>query len=338
MPSSAAASLTSLARLGVDSGGTLTERTNDSIQAWNAALSRLSCTYSLGFKTDALPESRRVPLTVIVGRPNLQVIHPAFYVRRTESAKRESRLLAAFVDPAHGDDGALRALVIPRGGDGSIWNATLQVRLLPSGVPDRSLDLGASIVSHNEVTDRFATSIATKSGSRPAVLEQSVDIEPGAFSVVAVAHDVKKGDVWSRRIEARWPDLAARAAAIAPIAALQPGQGAILRDGRVATAGTLARDVDEMLDPSLSVSLRTVVCRGADSHDAIVVERWLEGGARDEFAPMTIAETGGPCVQVVDGVPRGRFQPGEIVYHVAARIGDEVAAEERRTLRIGAMR
>ena len=100
-------------------------------------------------------------------------------------------------------------------------------------------------------------------------------------------------------------------------------------------AGPLARDVDEMLDPSVGISLTSVVCRGAKTKSAVVVERWLEGGPRDEFAPMTIAEIDAPCVQTVDVVPVGRLQPGVVDYRVTARIGDEIVAQERRTLRVG---
>jgi hypothetical protein len=79
----------------------------------------------------------------------------------------------------------------------------------------------------------------------------------------------------------------------------------------------------------------SVVCRGAKTKRPVVVERWLEGGPRDEFVPMTIAETDQPCVQTVDVMPAGRLLPGVVDYRVTARIGDEIVAQERRTLRVG---
>ena len=319
----------------MDSGGTLTERTNDSNYAFNRALNRLSCIYSLGFNVDDLPESRRLPLTITVGQRHVRVVHPAFYMRRTDSAKRESRLLAAFVDPTSADDGTLRALLIPRGGDGSTWSATVQVRLCPTGAPNPNAEIGASVVRHDTVTDHFATSIATTSPSRALMMEKSLDIAPGEFSIVAVAHDVPRGDVWSRRLEASRPDPTKSVAAIAPIAALQSGPAAISKDSTVTTSGFLARDVDEMLDPSSSVSLRSVVCRGAQTKRRIIVERWLEGGSREEFAPMTISETDPPCIEVVDVVSARHLRPGVLNYYVASRIGNEIAAQAQRTLRVG---
>ena len=327
--------MTSLARLGVDSGGTLTERTNDSILALNTALSRLSCVYSLGFRDDNFQESRRKSFSVSLRRKRLRAVQPAFYVLRTEEMKRESRLLAAFFDPTSSDNGSLRAFLIPRGGDGTTWKATVQLRLRPTGLPDNSAEMGASIVRHDSVVDHFASSIATKSGSRLMVLEKSLDIAPGEFSVVAVARDAKRDEVGSDRLDANWPNPITSAAAIAPIAVLQDGQAAMSRDGDIATSGSLARDVDEMLDPSTSISLTSVVCRGAKTNRPIIVERWLEDGSRDEFAPMTIVETGVPCLQTVDALRAGRLRPGVIDYRVVARVGDEIVAQERRTLRVG---
>jgi hypothetical protein len=106
------------------------------------------------------------------------------------------------------------------------------------------------------------------------------------------------------------------------------------KDGVVSSSGSLARDVDETLDPSASVTLETVVCRGARTNAPIVIERWLEDGLANEFAPMTIAETDDPCVQIVDVVRAGRLQPSIVDYRVVARVGDEILAQERRTLRV----
>jgi hypothetical protein len=185
------------------------------------------------------------------------------------------------------------------------------------------------------VTDQFSSSIAARSGARPLVLEKSVDIAPGAFSVVAVAHDVKRDNVASNRLDADWPNPAECAAAIAPIAALQLGPAVISKDGDVKLSGSVARGVDEPIDRSTGVSLVSVVCRGAKANGPVIVERWLEGGSRDEFAPMTIAETDQACLQTVDAVGAGRLRPGPVDYRVIARVGDEIVAQERRTLRVG---
>jgi hypothetical protein len=327
--------LTSLARLGVESGGALTERTNDSILALNTALNRLSCIYSLGFRDDDFHGGRRKSVNVTLRRKDLRAFHPEAYVLRTETMKRESRLLAAFVDPKAADDGSLRALLIPRGGDGTTWKVAVQLRMRPHGHSGNSAELGASIVRHDRVTDHFASSIATTSGSRAIVLEKTLEVAPGDFSVVAVARDVGSDDVGSSRLDESWPNPAHTAAAITPVAVLQAGPAAMSRDGAFASSGSLARDLDELLDPSVDVSLMSVVCRGAGTKGPVVVERWLEGGSRSEFAPLTIAETGEPCHQTVDVVPGRRFPPGEVDYRVTAKVGDEIVAQERRTLRVG---
>jgi hypothetical protein len=207
--------------------------------------------------------------------------------------------------------------------------------LRPTGLPDNSAELGASIVRRDKVTDHFAASIATKSASRAMVLEKRIELDPGAFSIVAVARDAKRGDIGSSRLRAEWPNPATTDAAIAPVAVLQAGPAAMSKDGAGSSSGLLAREVDEPLDPSASVTLESVVCRGAKSHGPVVIERWLEDGSANDFAPMTIAETEGPCVQTIDVVPAGRLQPGVADYRIVARIGDEIVAQERRTLRVG---
>jgi hypothetical protein len=327
--------LTSLARLGVESGGALTERTNDSVLALNTALDRLSCIYSLGFRDDDFHSGRPKSVNVTLRRKNLRAFHAEAYVLRTEAGKRESLLLAAFVDPKAADDGSLRALLIPRGGDGAKWKVAVQLRMRPHGHSGNSAELGASIVRHDTVTDHFASSIATKAGSRAIVLEKTLAIAPGDFSVVAVARDVESDGVSSSRLDASWPNPAHTAAAITPVAVLQAGPASMSKDGAFASSGSLARDLDESLDPSVDISLISVVCRGAGTMGPVIVERWLEGGSRSQFVALTIAETDEPCHETVDVVPGRRLSPGEVDYRVTVRVGDEIVAQEHRRLRIG---
>jgi hypothetical protein len=294
-----------------------------------------SCRLLLSFPPGDLPRDKAMNVTLELHVPKVKVRAQGRIVVPTPASIERSRLLAAFVNPTSSDDGSLRALLIPRTGDGKVWKASVQLRLRPTGFPDNSAELGASIVRQDTVTDHFASSIATKSGTRAMVLEKSFDIAPGAFAVVAVARDAKRGDFGSSRIEADWPNPAKSVAAIAPIAALQTSPAAMSTDGAASSLGSLARDVDELIDPSASVTLASVVCRGAKTKNPVIVERWFDGGARDEFAPLTIAESDAPCLQTVDVVPAGRLLPGVIDYRIVARVGEEVVAQERRTLRVG---
>jgi hypothetical protein len=295
-----------------------------------------SCRLLLSFPPGDLPRDKAMNVTLELHVPKVKIQTQGRIVVPSPESIERSRLLAAFVDPASSDDGSLRALLIPRGGDGKTWSASVQLRLRPSGLPDNSAELGASIVRSDKVTDHFASSIATKSASRAMVLEKTLDIAPGEFSVVAVARDAKRGDVGSSRIDADWPNPGKSQAAIAPVAALQAGPAAMSKDGAVSSSGSLARDLDELLDPAASVTLESVVCRGAKIEVPIVVERWIEDGLPNEFLPVTIGETDGPCVRTVDVVRAGRLKPGVVDYRVSARIGDEIVAQERRPLRVGA--
>jgi hypothetical protein len=298
---------------------------------------RTSCALLLSFPPGDLPRDKPLSITLELHVPTVKYQTQGRIVIPSPGSIERARLLAAFANPESSDDGSLRVLLIPRGGDGKTWQASLQLRLRPSGIPDTSVELGASIVRQERVRDQFASSIAARSGARAIVLEKRLDISPGAFSVVAVSRDVNRSDVASNRLDANWPNPAKSTAAIAPIAVLQADPAAMSKDGVVSSSGALARDVDEMLDPSASVTLESVVCRGAKSTGPIVVERWLEDGLPNAFAPMTIAETDDPCVQTVDVVPAGRLRPGVVDYRVVARVGDEIVAQERRALRVGAV-
>lgn len=294
-----------------------------------------SCRLLLSFPPADLPLDKPISVTIVLNVPKVKIRSQGRIVVPSPESIQQSRLLAAFVNPTASDDGSLRALLIPRGGDGKNWKTSIQLRLRPTGLSDNSAELGASIVRQDRVTDHFASSIAAKSGTRPMVLEKSVEIPPGDFSVVAVALDSTRGDIGSNRLDANWPNPAKGVAAIAPIAVLQIGPAAMTKDGVVTASGSLARDVDEMLDPTTGVSLVSVVCRGGKINGPIVVERWLDDGSHDEFAPMTIAETGEACLQTLDAVRAGRLKLGTVDYHVVAKVGDDVVAEQRRTLVVG---
>jgi hypothetical protein len=298
--------------------------------------SRSSCRLLLSFPPGGLPRDKAMNVTLELHVPNVKVHTQGRIVVPSPASIEKSRLLAAFVDPTSSDDGSLRALLIPRGGDGKTWKAAVQLRLRPTGLPDNSAELGASVVRRDKVTNHFASSIATASGARAMVLEKSLDIAPGAFAVVAVARDAKRGDIGSSRVEADWPNPVKSLAAIAPIAVLQSGKAAMTTDGSVSTSGSLARDVDEVLEAASGITLESVVCRGARTNAPIVVERWLDDGQANEFAPMTIRPSDDPCIRTIDVVRAGRLGPAAVDYHVVARLGDQIVAQEQRTLRVAA--
>jgi VWFA-related protein len=296
---------------------------------------RTSCRLLLSFPPGDLPRDKAMNVKLVLTVPKVKIQTQGLIIVPSPGSIEKARLLGAFIDPASSDDGSLRVLIIPRGSNGKTWNASLQLRLQPTGLPDSSAELGASIVRRDKVTDQFASSIATKSGTREMVLEKSLDVAPGEFSVVAVARDTKRGDIGSSRLEGSWPNPAKRGAVIAPIAALQSGSAAMSKDGVVSASGSLARDVDELLDPSMSITLASVVCRGPGTQAPVIVERWIEGSDPNEFSPTTIGETSEGCVQIVDVVHAGRLRSGVADYRIVARVGDEIVAQERRTLRVG---
>src|SRR6185436_6235436 len=142
---------------------------------------RASCALLISFPAGDLPRDKAMNVTLTLNARNVKIRTQGRIMVPSAEAIERARLLAAFVDPGASDDGSLRALIIPRSGDGKTWKVSVQLRLRPTGLPDNSAELGASIVRRDTVTDHFAASIATKSGARSMVLERNVDLAPGEF-------------------------------------------------------------------------------------------------------------------------------------------------------------
>ena len=103
-------------------------------------------------------------------------------------------------------------------------------------------------------------------------------------------------------------------------------------DGAIPSSGCLARDVDEMLDASSSVTLETVVCRGAETDQPVLVERRLEDGLANAFAPMTIAEADDPGAQATSrATGPARFETSATAHECWAS-GSSISKPGRRPL------
>ena len=92
-------SLTSLARLAVDSGGRFTEDSNDLTLGYARARRDQACVYTIGFYADNVVLDKVRSITVRVRRPGMRAIHPSKFVLRSDSEKRVSQLKAAWLAP-----------------------------------------------------------------------------------------------------------------------------------------------------------------------------------------------------------------------------------------------
>ena len=74
--------------------------------------------------------------------PKVKVQTQGRIVVPSPASIERSRLLAAFVNPTSSDDGSLRALLIPRGGDGKVWKAVRAAALAADRLPGQQRRAG----------------------------------------------------------------------------------------------------------------------------------------------------------------------------------------------------
>src|SRR5262245_13951094 len=192
----------SLARLGVDSGGTLTERTNDSLIAWDAVMRRMSCTYTLAFKDDGRHDGRRRSVDVKVRRKGLKAVHAAAYTLRSDDDRRASLMDAAYSAPTFFESGSVRAslrTVRPR--SSSKWIGRLEVTFplapRPAAGPrpgaeaklEVVLSRGTTIV--HDLERSFGPPGERKPGAPavPIAVTEDIDVKPGSYTLSAVLFD-----------------------------------------------------------------------------------------------------------------------------------------------------
>ena len=130
--------LPALARLSADSGGRFTDGANALGLALDRAAADRSCVYSVGFYDRALPRDRVLDVTIRVGRRGAQVLHPSRFIIRSDAAKREDVLRAAFSAAGGGETTPTRAQWIRLLPDGNRWEGLVAVSF---PVPSQQMNL-----------------------------------------------------------------------------------------------------------------------------------------------------------------------------------------------------
>ena len=296
---------------------------------------RVGCPYIVSFPPGDLPKDQPLPVSLKALVPGVKVDIQGRVVIASESAILSARLLSAFASPRLDQGRSVRLALIPRGATGRTWQASLQIRVLPELAPAAGIDLGASVIQDERVVDAVSNTIASGGPVRPLVLEHALSLAPGPVRIVGVAYDRAADDVVSTSMEGEWPDPGKGAAVIAPIAVVQMRDAAVSKDGEAHSGLSTAIDPDEAIDPGSGVALQSVVCRGPKAKGPLTIDRRVEGTAKGEFAPMTLAPDDAACLEIVD-VLRAGTAPGALAdYRVVVRGGDEIVAEQRRSLRFG---
>jgi hypothetical protein len=208
----------------------------------------------------------------------------------------------------------------------------IQVVMDGSPLPDATWDLAVAFGLDGSAPTRHCHSGRVKAGApgTPVVLEVPIEFAPGHHVLSLEARETSAGQTEARTIDGTWPDPRDAAATISPIVLLQPGQGTFVRGDSVRAQGALAIGEQGRVAIQLPTAVVSVVCRGAQVHGELRVERDLEGVAAVQFDPVTLSSTD-TCAQLRDVVRPGTLGAGTFRYEMRVVTGTTELARKTRT-------
>jgi VWFA-related protein len=293
----------------------------------------LSCMYMLSFTPEHLPEDVAQKVVVTVDKPKVQVQSRGRVIIQSDSARKTSRLMAAFASPKSSESTTITVhpTVVPTGYADGKFTAIVQVSVPRSEVAASTWDLGASVISRGKTRQASGRLTVSHAGAA-VVLQESMSFSPGPFEVVAVAHNTTVDDVASQNLEGEWPRPNAERAALGPIAVVQTVKAAILRDDTSKTSGFVAFAERQPVLLGRPVMLVTLVCKSKDVAEELLIERQLVGASRPvSFEPLEIELEDEPCALIHDTVEADTMTPGAFRYRIQVHDNkDELVRAERR--------
>jgi len=317
--------LVSLARLGVDSGGTLTERTNASDMVLDLALRRAAGTYTLSFKDEGPHDGRPRSVEVWLRPTGLRAVHAALYASRSEAMKRESLLQAAYVSPALFDTGAVHASLIPLSPRSrSTWRAQLvisfPVQPRAAGETGQDAKLEAAVSRGGDVIQELVHNVTPPAGETAvSTLIESIDLKPGKYTVAAVLSDPGSRLPRATSVEVEVPAMPIGSAPVllGPVLGSRPsGTSVVFGEGvHPSPSERVAPLVESNVDPGSELAILTCVCvppgkRAERVPGARRVLRTVSGQVVLEFAEDDVTVGDDQCARHLDLVPPGTLAPG----------------------------
>ena len=290
-----------------------------------------SCIYLASFDPSSFPEDTPLRVDVRVDRDDVELRVRGRLVLQSESVRKTSELLRAFSSPdSIADPFAVDAGLVPTGFSNGTYTALLQIRVPGSPLHGAVWDVGASLVADSKVREKTSGRVSPSGREVPVILEQEWNFRPGAYEVVAVAHETKSGLVASTRVLVDWPSLGHGGdAAVGPIAVLHPAAGAFVRGGRTRASGSVLIPDASPLSTTEPAAFVGLVCRGKRS-DPVRVARRLVGETSHGFPDLEIVHDDQPCAQIRDVVPSNTLRPGYYRYEVRVLSGEQTLANGRR--------
>ena len=160
----------------------------------------------------------------------------------------------------------------------------------------------------------------------PVILEVVTTFAPGPFELVFVSREIGTEVISAGHLEGEWPRPKDQVASIGPIALLQPGSGAFVRDGEVRRQGSQGQDA--LARTELPAALIGIVCRSGN--ESLAVERTLVGASAATFPSLNIEGAGDRCSLFSDSIPAGTMTSGSFRYEVRVlQDGEEIVAHDR---------
>ncbi len=292
----------------------------------------LACLYLISFDGARFRLDSPLSIRVETRRPGVELRTRGRLLMPSESERRSTRLLAAFVAPRSvRSDMTVRGTLIPLGFDQGTYRALVQVAAPGSPVPNAAWDLGASLVSGGEIRMDDSGRVIVGQAGVPVVFESEMRFEPGPFELILVAHDTTANQLGTARIDGSWPERG-EGAAIGPIAVVQPSAGTVfLRAGAPRIGGSLACADGEPVRTAEPAALLTLVCRGR-KRGALRVLRSLDGETSTEFTSLDLDFDDEPCAQIRDVIPARTMTEGRFEYRVRLLDGVEERAARAQVL------
>ena len=360
-------SLSSLARLAVESGGRFTERTNDLARSVTHARRDLGCVYSLGFY-DRHPEDGRIRDAVVrIRKPGVRPLHASKFVYRSPATRRESMLRAGFL--SHASDPALvQAKLYPlRPLSGSKWDGMLAVGFELSGDEsqdgDLERDFGGVLYHGSKVTHRFGRRVTLKRSSanleRRVVYLEPISVKPGQHSLQVVVSDPVTGEDQRVSVEIEVPEVPRdRLFVVGPILGRRAESNLILKRDESSDGDTVGRD--SSFEPLLTnlvgayedVIAMTQICRletekrsaRAAHHATPFVHRELLGDDRTVVGrlpdvDLALGDAGRVrCQNLLDLIPTSSLIAGEYTFRIfVADPVENEASEAEVSFEVGAV-
>ena len=324
---------TTLGSLAAETGGRAFLNGLNPARMAGQILDDMACVYLLSFDPRGFAQDKPLSVSVAVKRPKVKVSVRGRLVIQSDGARLTARVLSAFATPtAKGATAAVRVGVVPIAYKDGHFTARVQVAVGASAVPGATWDLGASLVSQGVVWQDGSSRIEVKQADVPVAFEKDMDFTPGAYELVAVAHEVTTDTLASQESHGEWPKLDAAPASIGPIAVSQPAKGGFVRNGSTATQGALVIPEGEPLRPGVATAIISLVCRARDQKAPLTVTRTLVGETETPVGTTKLDLTEDRCAQIVDLVPPKMLGGGSYRYIISVSGGGPEPVRAERSL------